>query len=104
MRVADLPCGTTISGYKIVRRKYEEHEVVGHTVGNSQETAIGGRSFLYLGGHVAADEEIIDFATCTKMRSCDDEFVWLQEPGGQCLSDEQVDELIATGARVRVGS
>lgn len=103
MRASDMPYGTTISDYKIVRRTHEEHEAVGHTTGSRRETAIGGRSSLYLGGHVAADEEVIDFPTVTKMTNCDSQFVWLQEPGGQTLTDDQVDDIVASGATVRLG-
>jgi hypothetical protein len=99
-----MPHGSAVYDYKIVRRKNEDHAVIGHTVGDSHRPAIGARSFLYLGGPVAPDEEIIDRPICTKGRTYEGDPIWLQEPGGQILSNEQVDEIIATGATVREGS
>jgi hypothetical protein len=93
MQAKDMPYGTTIGDYEIVRRKREAHDQVGHTVGGHSEPVYGARSSLYLGGFVADDEEVIDFPTVTKLRNAPGlgdggEFFWIQEPGGQILIDE----------------
>jgi hypothetical protein len=69
MQAKDMPYGTTIGDYEIVRRKREAHDQVGHTVGGHSEPVYGARSSLYLGGFVADDEEVIDFPTVTKLRN-----------------------------------
>src|SRR5689334_17790797 len=101
MNAADMPRGSSIWGYKIVRRK----------CGSSSKATWGGQSFAYYdGGFVADDEEVIDCPTATKMHDYSGGFgspgedVWWQEPGGQAITDEQVDELVAAGAQVRLGS
>lgn len=94
MRAAEMPTGSAVFGYKTIRR----------TSGSSREAAIGARSFLYRDGdYVAGDEEVIDYASVTKLPTRASGTIWLQEPGGQQITDEQVDVLIAYGAKWRVG-
>lgn len=87
-----MPTGTAVFGYKTVRR----------TSGSSPDAAFGARSFLYRDGDfVGADEEVIDFASVTKLPTPAGGTIWLQEPGGQAITDDQVDVLIAAGAEWR---
>jgi hypothetical protein len=96
MDAASMPTGSCIWGYKIVKAKN----------GSSDEAAFGARSFLYFdGNHVSDDEVVIDFPTATKLPAVPgsgQDYIWLQEPGGQKLTDEQVDEIIASGAEYRL--
>jgi hypothetical protein len=92
MRAVDMPTGSAVWGYKTIRR----------TSGSSPDVAIGARAFLYRDGDfVANDEEIIDYASVTKLPTSDGGSMWLQEPGGQQVTHEQVDVLIASGASWR---
>jgi len=89
MRAAEMPSGSAVWGYKTIRR----------TSGSSPAAAFGARAFLYRDGDfVADDEEVIDYASVTKLPTPDGGVMWLQEPGGQVVTDEQVDVLVASGA------
>jgi hypothetical protein len=90
VNAVDMPRGTAVWGYKTVRSR----------TGRSDVTAIGARSYLYFdGGFVGDDEQVIDFASVTKLPTPSGGLIWLQEPGGQTLTDAQVDEILASGAQ-----
>ncbi len=92
MRAFEMPTGSAVWDYKTIRR----------TSGSSPDAAFGARAFLYRDGDfVSDDEEVIDYASVTKLPTPDGGTMWLQEPGGQTISDEQVDVLIAAGASWR---
>lgn len=74
MRAVLMPTGTTVGGYEIVQG--------GEKIGS----ATASRMHDHTGGWGAQGED-----------------VWVEEPGGRVLSDDQVDRLITDGAAVRLG-
>jgi hypothetical protein len=96
-----MPRGSSIWGYKVIKS----------TVAETPGATMGSRSFLYRDGDLVADDEkVIDFASALKMHDYtggwgrQGEDVWIQEPGGQPLSDDQVDVILASGAEYSLNS